>query len=138
MGKQIAAAIISVLLSFTTWIIPMAATLVGLMAMGDSATVRTPNLGGAMNTAVLLALIAGAISFLSLLYLKLQYGTMVLLALSAVLSCLFSFTQFSIGPALLASVVSVFLTGLVIFGLLQMLNWVYAQTQLTASVMEEF
>lgn len=138
MGKQVVAAIVSVLLVFFVPLLPVAGLFAGFASVGEKSPQYASVLGGALRTAVMFAMLAGVASFMALLYLKLHYGTIGLLVFSVVLSSVFYFSQFPLGSALFASAVSLLLTGSVIFGLLQMLKWVYAKPEVTASVTEEF
>ena len=126
MGKQIVAALVSVILAFGAMFVPMAG-LFGAIAVAGSQGAADPKLmSGAFSLPIFLALGAGLVSFAGLFYLKLHYGTIALLALSSLTCAVVLFTLQPLMAALAGAAIALSLAALVCFGLWKMLKWVYA------------
>ncbi|MEO1967016.1 MAG: hypothetical protein ABGY14_17125, partial [Hyphomonas sp.] len=109
MGKQVLAAIICVLVAFVVWIVP-ASGMFTLLMVGGPEMYNTGNPPPLYGIALFLAVGAGLLSFAALLYLKLLYGTIALLGLSALLSTISFLLQFPFVPAISGAAVCLLAT----------------------------
>lgn len=135
MGKQVIAALVSVFLTFTLWLVPSAGMMTAIVIGGQG----DPKLAaGALSFPILFAGGACVLSFLALFYLKIHYATMALTGVSALALVPSMFDSTTIGAASAGTAVSLLLAGAVIFGLFAMLRWVYNEPAVDARVVEEF
>ena len=142
MGKQVLAALISIGLALGAVIIPMVAALTMVMVAGFENQNDPKLVAGAISSVITLPaflyIVTAGVSFLSLIYLKLQYGTMALLACGALLFSIIAFLNQPILAALAGSFIALLLSALVIFGLWRMLSWVYGAPVIDSEAVKEF
>jgi hypothetical protein len=138
MGKQVIAAIVSVLLAFGAIIIPYMGMMVSIFTSG-SAGQNDPRLfAGALSISFAIFALAGVISFLSLFYLKLHYGTMAMLGIGSVFFSGAMISAQVLNGAIAGIAIVFLLSAAVTFGLWCLLRWVYATPVSAASAAEEF
>jgi len=137
MGKQIVAGLTCVLVGCITLLVPFSAMFGANELIASVPTGDVEMFSGLALASLATAVAASAVSFLSLIYLELHYGTMALLLLSALVSSIGLFFTFPIGAAAVGSGMSILLAAVISFGLWKLLKWVY-DAPIVSNPTEEF
>lgn len=140
MGKQVIAALMCVVLLFTTWLVPLLGLVVAGLVDASAESFRSaiePS-AGVVLMPFFLAIGAGLCGFLALFHLKILYGTIALLGFSAMWMALLLFLNTPVVSALAGSITTLVLAALVGFGIWRVLRWVGVTEKSDANLVKEF